>query len=140
MYLFVFVWVPAMQEAAPVTPPLPLGYIFSSFMMSMTLGSILYTAIVSLSNHRLPDVPTLQQTLNLHAKLSSAVCASSAAAFIIAISTTDEHTRFWAFCAFEVGVGTYYPVQGMLRGILISNEHRATVRIFIALNSTSFRH
>ena len=27
----------------------------------------------------------------------------------------------------------YYPVQGMLRGTLISNEHRATVRSFLSL-------
>src|SRR5258708_23177970 len=41
MYLFVFLWVPSLQEAGG--PELPLGYIFSSFMISMMLGSIVCT-------------------------------------------------------------------------------------------------
>ena len=51
MYLFVFAWVPSLQEVSPAsTPnqpvaPLPLGYIFSAFMVSMMLGSIFYSAI-----------------------------------------------------------------------------------------------
>lgn len=122
MYLFVFLWVPSLQESAPpFAPPLPLGYIFSCFMVSMMLGSLLYTAI---SAHSLP---TAESTLTLHAKLSSLVCAVSALALGVSVRSRDEHTRFWAFCAFEACVGMYYPVQGMLRGNLISNEHRATL-------------
>lgn len=129
MYLFVFLWVPSLQEAASSATPLPLGFIFSCFMISMMLGSILYTTIVSINRSRSisasPDEP-----LVLHAKLSSLVCAVSALAFAISVVFKhDEHIRFWAFCAFEACVGMYYPVQGMLRGTLISNEHRATVSL-----------
>jgi hypothetical protein len=134
MYLFVFIWVPSLQEASPTLPstPLPLGYIFSSFMVSMMLGSVLYTTIVSRS---LPSSGTTSGTtssasssVTLHAKLSSMVCAVSAVALATSIRSQDQHMRFWAFCAFEACVGMYYPVQGMLRGSLISNENRATVR------------
>lgn len=38
--------------------------------------------------------------------------------------------RFWAFCALEACVGMCYPVQGMLKGTLISNKHCATVNLF----------
>jgi len=55
------------------------------------------------------------------------VCAVSALALAASISSQDEKIRFWCFCAFEACVGMYYPVQGMLRGSLISNEHRATL-------------
>jgi len=118
MYLFVFLWVPSLQEASPTFPTiaLPLGYIFSSFMISMMLGSLLYSAIIAHSGG-----------LTVHAKLSSLVCAVAALALACSVRSESEHIRFWSFCAFEACVGMYYPVQGMLRGTLISNEHRATV-------------
>lgn len=103
-----------------------LGYIFSSFMVSMMLGSLLYTSICTYS---LPSSPITPQdsSLTLHAKLSSLVCAISALALAVSVRSEDERIRFWAFCMFEACVGMYYPVQGMLRGSLISNEHRATL-------------
>jgi hypothetical protein len=90
------------------------------------LGSLLYTSICTYS---LPSTPTAPQdsSLALHAKLSSLVCAVSALALAVSVQSNGEQVRFWAFCAFEACVGMYYPVQGMLRGSLISNEHRATV-------------
>jgi len=125
MYLFVFLWVPSLQEFA-ASPALPFGYIFSSFMISMMLGSLLYTAIVS-SSQKQPQKPDADSSLTLHAKLSSVVCAISALALATSVASYNEHVRFWAFCLFEACVGMYYPVQGTLRGTLISNEHRATV-------------
>ncbi|OAX34510.1 DUF791-domain-containing protein [Rhizopogon vinicolor AM-OR11-026] len=118
MYLFVFLWVPSLQEASPTFPTiaLPLGYIFSSFMISMVLGSLLYSAVTTHSGG-----------LTIHAKLSSLVCAVAALALATSVRSESERVRFWAFCAFEACVGMYYPVQGMLRGTLISNEHRATL-------------
>jgi hypothetical protein len=117
MYLFVFLWVPSLQEFS-LMGLLPLGYIFSSFMLSMMLGSILYTFLSASST---------ESSLLTHAKLSSAVCAVSALALAIAVSQPTERARFYAFCLFEACVGMYYPVQGMLRGALISNENRATL-------------
>lgn len=131
MYLFVFLWVPSLQESAGSLAPLPLGYIFSCFMVAMMLGSLLYTSVTALyaRNARNADGGGgSEEPLVLHAKLSSLVCAASALAFAVTIACRhDEHVRFWAFCAFEACVGMYYPVQGMLRGSLISNEHRATL-------------
>lgn len=125
MYLFVFAWVPSLQEAADSDQPLPLGYIFSSFMISMMLGSLLYTCIVSYPPPN--SVQNQDSSLALHSKLSSLVCSTSALALAASVSFPDVKHRFWAFCLFEACVGMYYPVQGMLRGTLISNDHRATV-------------
>ena len=129
---FFFLWVPSLQEASLSTSPLPLGYIFSCFMIAMMLGSLLYTSITGWAARvRADDVDgdsSSEAPLVLNAKLSSLVCAVSALAFAVTITCKhEEHLRFWAFCAFEACVGMYYPVQGMLRGSLISNEHRATV-------------
>lgn len=118
----VFVWVPSLKQAAGPSADLPLGYIFSAFMVSMMIGSQLYNAICSY-----PPPNSKDSSLSLHAKLSSLVCAISALAFAISVAGKEEHSRFWAFCAFEACVGMYYPVQGMLRSTFIANEHRATV-------------
>lgn len=136
MYLFVFLWVPFLQEAASPNHALPLGYIFSSFMLSMTFGALLYGAVVSLNEPSpMADVSSSshddERTVAFHAKLSSAVCAVGAFAFIISTATRHERLRFWAFCAYEACVGVYYPVQGMLRGKLVPDEHRATVRVLV---------
>lgn len=135
MYLFVFAWVPALQEASSPSETLPLGYIFSAFMVSMMLGSLFYTAISAFASSSAPANTTNLKTANtpdssltLHAKLSSLVCTLGALALAGSVSSTDVRVRFWAFCLFEACVGVYYPVQGMLRGTLISNDHRATVR------------
>ncbi|KAJ7785333.1 hypothetical protein DFH07DRAFT_948411 [Mycena maculata] len=117
MYLFVFLWVPSLQEAS-LMGLLPLGYIFSSFMLSMMLGSIVYTFLSAASP---------ESSIMTHAKLSSTVCAVSSLALAVSVTQPDERMRFWAFCVFEACVGMYYPVQGMLRGALIANEHRATL-------------
>ena len=115
MYLFVFLWVPSLQEARDpsLSGPLPLGYIFSSFMVSMMLGSQFYSAIV---DHFLPPPPPATQaaaerdpkvaandpSLTLHAKLSSVVCALSGLALAASVCNFDARSRFYAFCAFEV--------------------------------------
>lgn len=95
-------------------------------MVSMMLGSLLYTSICTYSLPSSPGAPQ-DSSLTLHAKLSSLVCAISSLALAMSIRSNSEQVRFWAFCAFEMCVGMYYPVQGMLRGALVSNEHRATV-------------
>jgi hypothetical protein len=151
MYLFVFIWVPTLQESSLNPSSLPLGYIFSAFMVSMMLGSMIYTFVTAhwfrpaptstLQKHtRSSSVSSLSSqgnpTLTLHAQLSALVCAASAVTFSACVSIgkgkseQSEHLKFWAFCLFEACVGMYYPVQGMLRGSLIANEHRATVRVF----------
>ena len=135
MYLFVVIWVPALQECSSTPDSIPLGYVFSAFMISMMLGSLLYTFITLHWHHPPPSHMHHTSTLTLHAKLSSLVCAVSAIAFGVSVSAgyvmgeNGEMIKFWAFCMFEACIGMYYPVQGMLRGSLIANEHRATVSL-----------
>lgn len=149
MYLFVFLWVPSLQEVGGST--LPLGYIFSAFMISMILGSIIYTTISTTTKTQSIDkaLPTngsanghsahqvADSVVVLHAKLAALICGL--AALLFAYSATSNNLsvekRFWAFCAFEACVGAYYPVMGMLRGVLVANEVRATVRMNIHQSS-----
>lgn len=167
MYIFVFNWVPSLEQVS-ASSSLPLGYIFSSFMMSMMLGSLLYTFIVNRylprpapcksvtapltqavetfflpNSHDFPlpppsPIPNTRSTpstvqpaepssLVLYTRLSSFICFASSLSFLGSILVTNAPGRSIAFCVFEACVGMYYPVQGMLRSVLIPDEHRATV-------------
>ena len=113
------------------------------------LGSIIYTTISSTAtttdtsslpsngrtNGGLTSKPSSDSILVLHAKLASLICACAALALAYTASFQPSSTgitvasrKFWAFCVFEACVGAYYPVMGMLRGALVPNEVRATVR------------
>jgi hypothetical protein len=153
MYLFVFLWVPSLQEVGGST--LPLGYIFSAFMISMILGSIINTTVSAATKtqsidtalptnghsngHSAPQVAA-DSVVVLHAKLAALICGLAALLFAYSAtgSSLSVEKRFWAFCAFEACVGAYYPVMGMLRGALVPNEVRATVRMII--HQPSIRH
>lgn len=150
MYLFVFSWVSLLQELPPVTGiVLPLGHIFSCFMVSMIFGSLVYSTIVSSFS-----VNPLTSSLALHAVLSICVTTTSACSLIFSIHTTDNRYRFWTFCGFEACVGMYYPVQskrnvvnscpvvqsaaGMLRSIIIHEDHRATINALARVPLNTF--
>ena len=106
MYIFIFSWVPSLEQVS-ASSTLPLGYIFSLFMMSMMLGSLVYTII---TNRYLPCPATWEPVTALASIVIPSWLGCCA-----------------AFCVFEACVGMYYPVQGMLRSVLIPDEHRATV-------------
>src|SRR5258706_6303061 len=157
MYLFLFLWVPSHQAAGG--SELPLGYIFSSFMISMMLGSIVYTTISSTATITSPsnlppdgrtdgsstNKPSADSILVLHAKLASLICACAALSLAYTASFQPNSTgiavasrKFWAFCLFEACVGAYYPVMGMLRGAFVPNEVRATVRFAFSYDDSQF--
>ena len=90
MYLFVFAWVPSLQEVSGPFADLPLGYIFSAFMVSMMLGSVMYTFITATASiPQTSNVRTGDSALTLHAKLSSLVCTVSAFALAASVVTYD---------------------------------------------------
>jgi len=146
MYLFVFLWVPSLKEVSSslVNEDLPLGNIFSSFMISMMLGSFVYTCVITYPPPSPPATSTKtegknpDESLPLHIKLAALVCAFSAFLFAFASSSMDSTTRFWAFCLFEAAVGVYYPVMGVLRSKLVPDDVRATLYSLFRLPLNTF--
>jgi len=128
MYLFVFLWVPALQLVAPAGESLPFGIIFSAFMCCMSFGSSIY-ALTSDSGS--------ESAVNRHATLAIITCLVAALALVTSAMSTNLPIRFWAFCAFEATVGMYFPILGTLRGSLIPDEARATVS-YISLHFDIF--
>ena len=115
-----------------------LGYIFSSLMISMILGPLLYTAITSFSQMTSVSYNNDKDSpLTLDVKRRSLVCIIRRTGpsiqrsvqrrtpfYFFIITNLGLWTPFCTFCLLEACAGMHHPVQGTL----ISNEHQVTVK------------
>ncbi|UYV66610.1 MFSD5 [Cordylochernes scorpioides] len=113
MYVFVFLWTPILEPSN-----LPLGLVFSVFMLCNMMGSMLYQFY---SSRNRPAVSTLTSSLLL-ALVSMVLCT---------LSTDPDHPRqmlsYLAFLLMEVSVGMYFPSIGFIKSQVIPESHRANV-------------
>uniref|UniRef100_A0A7S3E7B1 Molybdate-anion transporter n=1 Tax=Rhodosorus marinus TaxID=101924 RepID=A0A7S3E7B1_9RHOD len=110
MFLFVFLWTPALQNDN--SSEIPHGTIFSTFMVALMIGSTV------------SDV--LLKVLASELVLRIAFAMSVFAFLTCALSERLEST-FTAFLVFEVAVGMYFPAVGTIRAKLIPEESRSTI-------------
>jgi hypothetical protein len=114
--MFVFFWSAALSTAhasADTIEPLPFGVVFSSYMCAMMVGSIVFTL-----------------TPPSHDKghyILKVVLTSTSVCFLSSILLKSEALVFWAFCLFEVCVGTYFPSMASLKGKLIQDGSRGRI-------------
>lgn len=119
MYLFVFFWTPSLQAAHTTEPQtvsvLPYGLIFSAFMASMMLGSLIFNQLT------ISKVATQAQLLTYAFILASL-------SFLISILYAEhEGIVFWAWCVLEMCVGIYHPAMGYLKSVIVDDGKRAAV-------------
>ncbi|KAH8763693.1 hypothetical protein F5883DRAFT_111397 [Diaporthe sp. PMI_573] len=120
MYLFVFMWGPALQSAhayesasaAAGATGLPYGIIFASFMASVLAASLLFNIAM--------DNKLLKYTY-----LLGGILALADLVFYLLEQPRSEQLTFWLFCLFEACVGMYWPCMGYLKGQLIDDGVRA---------------
>lgn len=121
MYLFVFMWGPALQSAHAYESAassgasgagLPYGIIFASFMASVLAASLLFNIAM--------DNKLLKYTY-----LLGGILAVADVAFYLLEQPRPEQLTFWIFCLFEACVGMYWPCMGYLKGQLIDDGVRA---------------
>jgi len=110
MFLFVFLWTPALQNVS--SSEIPHGTIFSTFMVALMIGSTVSGALLTLFASELV--------------LRTAFAMSVFAFLTCALSERLEST-FAAFLVFELCVGMYYPAVGTIRAKLIPEESRSTI-------------
>ncbi|KAG9585474.1 major facilitator superfamily domain-containing protein, partial [Aureobasidium melanogenum] len=116
MYMFVFFWSAALSTvhaAVGFTDPLPFGVVFSSYMCSMMVGSIVFTL-----------VPPSHDKAHYILKI---VLTGASICFLSSILLKSEALVFWAFCLFEVCVGAYFPSMASLKGKLIQDGSRGRI-------------
>ena len=118
MYLFIYFWSPTLIAAHKLSGQesmLPFGMIFSSFMVAMMLGSMLFTSITTVYNWM-----TAAQLLRLTVTVAS-ICLLGASYF------KGELLAFWFFCLYETCVGVYYPSMAHEKGKVIDDGVRANI-------------
>lgn len=95
---------------------LPVGLVFSCFMLAMTAGGSLPSLLLPL----LPEsvAPEI---------LSVVVYAVAAASMAVPLMTADFFTVFFAFLVLEAMVGTFNVCGGMLRSKYYLQEHQSAI-------------
>jgi len=117
MYVFVFMWTPALTEDPTVDgTALPYGLIFACYMVCIMIGSSVFTMLVN-RGVRLETIGTLLL-------LTAAFALSLPAIF------TEAKIIIFGFLLFELCCGLYFPCFGTLRGKYIPEDSRATLMNF----------
>lgn len=112
MFIFVFIWTPALEGDLEEGQSIPHGLIFACFMVCIMIGSNVFSSVIK-----------------THSVENSARFVMLLAAFALAVPVMFKNHRvnLVAFCVFEVCCGMYFPSLGTLRGRFIPEEVRATI-------------
>merc|ERR1719219_1749974 len=98
MYLFVFMWTPAIDDIAP--REINHGWMFANFMLSCMIGTELFSRASKLISVE---------------KVMIIVLGGASATMFLSAQFASYHLRFGMFCLFELCVGAYWPAIGMQR-------------------------
>jgi MFS family permease len=113
MYIFVFMWTPALEAALPPGATISHGLIFACFMVSTMIGSTLFSILV---------------TMNL--PLEKIGLGTLGVSMLALVTPVFSMSRFIPFLIFEVCCGLYWPCFGTLRGSYLPERSRSTVMNF----------
>ena len=107
--------------ALPIPSPLPTGLIFSCFMLSMTLGGMIFSTLVSACNAAFPN-----QRLHLE-YLCILFYVLSALSMIIPIYYHSFTITFSSFLLLECVVGMFNAGSGSLRSKYYMEQHQGSI-------------
>jgi MFS transporter, MFS domain-containing protein family, molybdate-anion transporter len=105
-----FRWTPATKALS--TGDLPFGLIFATFMVCCMAGSSIFSIII-------PSVKV--------EKLGIYVLISATTAFILMAMASTDTTIMIAFLMFEVCVGSYFPMMGTMKSVIVPESKRAAI-------------
>ena len=108
MYLFVFMWTPAFG----LDEPLPFGLIFACFMVACMCGSQVFASASEL--------------LSKNQLLLICLALGSASHLVASLGISKQVTLI-AFLVFEIVVGMYFPVAGIIKAHVVPENVRAGV-------------
>ena len=127
MYIFVFLWTPVMESG--VTDRMPLGWMFSCFMICIMIGSQISTL---LSHSGVSDQKILYKCL-IFMTLSMAVCTLATRADFCFDTPLCKKVSFFCFLILETSIGAYFPVSASLRSKYIPEHCRASIMTWFRL-------
>merc|ERR550519_3248798 len=112
MYIFVFNWTPALTIQGESNPP--YGFVFATFMLSLMLGSTIFSFLSQSAGH---SAETIAITSVFLATVSHAVVLTHGGTYVNLI----------AFMVFELSIGMYFPSMGTLKAEVVPDSHRSTI-------------
>ncbi len=115
LYVFTFVWTPALQLSRSTTAEIPHGTIFSTFMAATMMGSSLFAVAT-----RYVRVEVLMRV----------IFAVGFLAFASAFHAESLPVVYASFVVFEVLCGVYFPAMATLRSPYIPEESRSALLNF----------
>ena len=117
MYLMIFFWSAALKSSrTSAEGDLPFGLIFSSFMCAMMAGSSLFSLYTSRHTQETASF------MLIGVILIGSACFSAAIVF-----QHNEMVLFWAFCLFEMCIGSYFPSMSFLKSDVVDDGVRGNV-------------
>lgn len=129
MYTFVFMWVPTLLS---LDPPggVPTGCVFSSLMMSITIGGMLYPALQSgVSKYLVAKESSSELCASLIYLLASASMAIPVMCVSV-VSTPSPYCQemiLGSFIVVEFCVGLFMPVAGTLRSKYVPDSLQGAI-------------
>lgn len=111
MYTFVFMWVPTMFTVLK-GDKLPTGLVFSSLMVCISLGGLLFSSLLKITS--------VQKGIVL-------IFVVGAAALYLPVIRSDLTSVLCSFFVFEICVGMFNPAAGYLRSKVIPDSVQGRV-------------
>jgi len=110
MYLFVFMWTPAIDSVA--TEEVNHGWVFACFMLSCMVGTEIFGRVT-------------KTVVVEKAMIVVVFCASLT--MLLSSQIESYYLRLAMFCLFELCVGAYWPAMGMQRSKYVPDQIKSTV-------------
>lgn len=115
LYMFIFVWTPALQPMSDKAAEIPHGIIFATFMAATMMGSSLFAI---LSHYARVEI------------IMRNMFVLGIAAFTIPLVARSKPVMYLAFVMFEVLCGIYFPAMATMRSPYIPEESRSALLNF----------
>jgi len=120
MYIFVFMWTPALEATSPWTNHvISHGWIFACFMICVLIGSTLFQFF--LERHYMVE------------RTSFFMIVAAATSLIVPAFVQSHTLCLVSFFVFEVCVGLFWPSLGFLRSKYVPEDCRATTMNFFRI-------
>ena len=109
MYIFVFMWTPAMKDK---TDKIPFGLVFATFMVGCMAGSSIFSILITKIKNELIGVYLL---------------AVATFTFILMMLAPSSTLTMVAFLLFEMTVGIYFPMMGTMKSGIVPESKRTAI-------------
>ncbi|KAM3589412.1 hypothetical protein VKS41_000275 [Umbelopsis sp. WA50703] len=126
MYIFVLLYTPALEQALEDQHAVvPLGYLFSTLMVAVMIGSLMFRVLTEPSEGS--GWMKKCMPLSKGAIITLALAIAAGSFWTMALFTSNPKCLVAAFHVFEFTVGVYFPTMSSLKAEIIPDESRAGV-------------